>query len=189
MCTLRWKGLREKYIRQKQKHTEGISKWEFLHDLSFLDSVIQYRKKHQQIDEANNTFAANDSSCAISQANSEYDLTDEQSNDSIPNRSSSWTNTYPQSISSNSTFNIDNLKNSIPDSSSTSDSGVGLNVRKRTLSEASDLSYLKKSRNDSQYRTPEQIFGELVAAMLAVKPEKEKNVIMMEIMSILAKPS
>lgn len=185
-CTLRWKGLREKYIRQKQKYQEGEAKWEFLDELSFLDSVIQYRKKHWQIEESSNMFATSDNSCALSQANSDYEILDDRTNDSTPNQPSSSTNAYQQSATCNSSFNSGNLKPHTPDS--TLDTTNNAPIRKRTMSDNSETFYNKREKSDVQERTPEQIFGEFVAAMLANKSDNDKNIAMMEIMSILAKP-
>lgn len=40
ICMTRWKGLREKYIRQKNKYYEGDGKWEFLDDMTFLGKAL-----------------------------------------------------------------------------------------------------------------------------------------------------
>lgn len=185
-CTLRWKGLREKYIRQKQKYSEGVAgKWEFLDDLAFLDSVIQYRKKHWQVEESSQMFATSDNSCNLSQANSDYEAIDEHTNDSTPNQPTSSTNTYQQPLPNNSSSFVNvTIKSHTPDSTlHTSD------TRKRTVSsDVEEPAYFKpREKTDGQERTPEQIFGELVAAMLATKTDGEKNLAMIEIMSILAK--
>lgn len=196
-CSLRWKGLREKYIRQKQKFSEGASgKWEFLDELSFLDSVIQYRKKHWQVEESSQMFATNDNS--LSQVNSDFEGLDEHTNDSTPNNQpSSSTNTYQQQLQDNAFNNSNNNNNSsnnyfsnVTTKPHTPDSTLDVSsMRKRVASVAEEVNSPKKDKLDNQERTPEQIFGELVAAMLATKNDDEKKLAMMEIMSVLVRSS
>ncbi|KAH0819393.1 hypothetical protein GEV33_003399 [Tenebrio molitor] len=145
VCMMRWKGLREKYIRQKNKYQEGDGKWEFLDDMAFLD-------KFNSSNEGYDDNSINDSS----------------SNDFIP------------AVKSED-FGCD-----MQDSSY--DSGTASSGRKRSASDNSESSIDKRERvEDVTEKSPEAMFGELVAAMLAKKTERDKNIAMIEIMKVLTK--
>ncbi|XP_018322878.1 transcription factor Adf-1-like isoform X2 [Agrilus planipennis] len=177
MCTLRWKGLREKYIRQKQKYNDGLGKWELLDDMAFLDSVILYRKRHWHPEE-NNMFTSNENSCPPSHpTTSDCD-------------SSAIANFYNNSIfhSQNVPVNFVARPNMPPDS--TLDNSSTKRQCINNDSENNGSQTIKQNKllvRDKEMRSPEQIFGELVAAMLACKPEKDKHIAMTEIMTILAR--
>lgn len=170
VCRQKWKGLREKYIRQKQKYQEGREKWEFLDDLSFLDNVINYRKKHWQILDNCSTDSQFD------QFSSDYDASDqivefftepkrvklEESNDF---------SCVESNYAADSTLDG---KNSAAET---------LNCSKKSIS--ADECCTRNNRKCDHFKTPEEIFGEFVAATLSKKGEAEKNCAMLKIMAIL----
>lgn len=62
--------------------------------------------------------------------------------------------------------------------------------RKRSISVNSEGSVEKLSKTEDmepKEKTPEQLFGDLVAVLLSKKPEKYRNMYMIEIMQVLAK--
>lgn len=179
-CMQKWKGLREKYIRQKRKYLETGEKWEYLDDLSFLDNVINYRKRILQIPENYN----NDSQYEQF-SNSDCDVSDKNLELYAESVAGSRIKTEEQQ-SSCSTESINNRdadstleENRTPEMSYT---------RKRAASPAVFVEhYTKKRKNEQHTRTPEEIFGEFVAASLANKSESGRNDAMIQIMTVLAK--
>lgn len=165
ICMQKWKGLREKYIRQKKKYLECGEKWEFLDDLSFLDTVINYRKRPSHVGDNN---YSNDSQ--FDQFSSDYDVSELNENEIIK---------VIKTEEQMSTINAD----------STLDGGRStevLNYRKREATPERNEFVPKKNRCEHT-RTPEEIFGEFVAASLANKSESEKNAAMVQIMAVLTK--
>lgn len=61
--------------------------------------------------------------------------------------------------------------------------------RQRTHSSSSELSIKKEYADDNQNKSPEQIFGEFVAAILSTKSATDRNRLMMKIMSVLTESS
>ncbi|KAJ3649898.1 hypothetical protein Zmor_021615 [Zophobas morio] len=176
VCMMRWKGLREKYIRQKNKYQEGDGKWEFLDDMSFLDKVIQYRRKNFDPEISYRSLNPLPEPSYQFRYNSSNDIYDDNS---IHDSSSNDLNVSVKSED----LGCDEVRDSCYDSG-TSSSG-----RKRSASDAnSDTSLEKREKNeDVMQKSPESMFGELVAAMLAKKTEKDKNIAMIEIMKVLTK--
>lgn len=163
-CMQKWKGLREKYIRQKQKYQEGGEKWEFLDDMAFLDEVISYRRKQWQIYDNYSTDSQ------FEQLSSDYDLSSETNQHAETSQ-----NVKTEGQNSERHF----LENYVADST------LDLS-RKRNISESSD--YLsKRERKCRHMKTTEDIFGEFVAAMLATKTEAGRNSAMIQITEILTK--
>lgn len=168
VCMLRWKALREKYIRQKNRSLEdGTSRWELLEDMSFLDKVILYRRRSEH----------------------EYEP------HSHPSYPENYDNSYDSSVndSSNDHTAMVQIKEEnsvqVPDSSITS-----YKIHARRASSDHTEEYPKKrakltpEQSASEItKSPEQLFGDLVAALLSKKREREKNIAMMDIMTILTK--
>ncbi|RZC37019.1 uncharacterized protein BDFB_008728 [Asbolus verrucosus] len=171
VCMMRWKGLREKYIRQKNKYQEGDGKWEFLDDMAFLDKVIQYRRKNCEPDMTYRSQNLQESSFHFNHSNEIYDdssVNDSSSNDFMPT--------------------VKSEECDMQDSSYDSGTGTASSGRKRSASDNSESSAEKRERvEEAPQKTPEVMFGELVAAMLAKKTERDKNVAMIEIMKVLTK--
>ncbi|KAJ8942312.1 hypothetical protein NQ318_005304 [Aromia moschata] len=191
-CMLRWKALREKYIRQKTKfEQEGDVKWELLEDMNFLDKVIQYRKKHSEGDPDYKCKPYNDNRYNFQSSflhQSELSLESE--------------NNYPQKLQHYETGDDNSLNDSSNDYPMTfkeehatvlqvADSSYSHQpLRKRSTSVNSDAVVDKRPKceeTEATQRTPEQLFGDLVAAMLTKKPEKDRNLYMIEIMTVLSK--
>lgn len=172
VCKLRWKALREKYIRQKHRQSDGEpAKWQFMKDMSFLDNVIQFRK---------NKWLGSQSMDSESNLEASVNITDSELDDHT-------NDSYKQPVFKYNNYqNINDEPQHVP-SKSTPDSTLIIEPkRQRTDSDSTDMSNNKKDYVDeSQIKSPEQIFGELVAAMLATKTASEKNRIMMKIMSVL----
>lgn len=163
VCRQKWKGLREKYIRQKQKYQEGREKWEFLDDLSFLDNMINYRKKHWQILDNYST-------------DSQFDQFSDASDQIVE----FFTEPKRVKLEEGNGFSSTEC-NYVADSTLDGNrTGETLNSsRKRSISTSTSECW---QRN---VKTPEEIFGEFVAATLAKKSEGEKNSAMVKIMTIL----
>lgn len=179
-CMLKWKGLREKYIRQKTKYSEGKEKWEFLDSLSFLDSVIHYRRKPWQ--QSDDSYSLTDSQ--IEQLSSDCEVAGPHQD--IPQHSSEPMRVVDVKTEYQPLEGY--LKGScIPDSTLDTANSMSMEspFRKRMSSETSETP--PKRTKTEQQKTPEQIFGELVAAILSKKNEADKNVAMMQIMQILTK--
>lgn len=175
VCQQRWKGLREKYIRQKRKYLDGGDKWEYLDDLSFLDNAISYRKRYlQQSDISNDSqfdqFSSSDCEF-VTQHRVEYETikTEEQS-------VSGMSGTESIHAVDSSTINHRQMDSS--------------NTKKRDVSCDSEEFLSKRSKYEKcnhRVRTPEEIFGEFVSACLASKAETERSMLMVEIMQVLTK--
>ncbi|CAG9813401.1 unnamed protein product [Phaedon cochleariae] len=196
-CMLRWKSLREKYIRQKVKYHQDGEKWELLDELSFLDRVIQFRKKLSDHDHnpkdpfldnlqtskhfptypkhSDTSHFPQETDSSFSQLHYSYETADDSSmNDS--------SNDYMVQVKS------ENTTIEVPDSSFSSKSSP----RKRGGSVNSEVFSEKKSKTEvpgrsASPRSPEELFGELVGAMLSRKPECDRNRYMIEIMTVLSK--
>ncbi|EFA06852.1 hypothetical protein TcasGA2_TC009795 [Tribolium castaneum] len=167
VCMMRWKGLREKYIRQKNKYQEGEGKWEFLDDMSFLDKVIQYRRKNCEPDMSFRPQSGPAEGFPFHNDMYDDNSMNSSSNDFIP------------------TVKSEDFGCDMQDSSY--DSGTASSGRKRSASDNSESSYEKREKVEEIQKSPEAMFGELVAAMLAKKTERDKNIAMIEIMKVLTK--
>ncbi|XP_018565079.1 uncharacterized protein LOC108906332 isoform X2 [Anoplophora glabripennis] len=190
LCMLRWKALREKYIRQKTKYQqEGDVKWELLDEMGFLDKVIQYRKKQSDsnTDQKRSTCVnfypkerkQNESSQDSNSSFSQNAYCCEMEDDTLMNDSS---NDYHAIIKQECTV----LQKA--DSSFHSENNGA--SRKRCISVNSEASAEKLSKNEDteiKEKSPEQLFGDLVAVLLSKKPEKYRNIYMIEIMQVLSK--
>ncbi|XP_066259433.1 uncharacterized protein [Euwallacea similis] len=180
-CQLRWKALREKYIRQKAKFMEGDAKWELLDDMEFLDKVIQYRKKQNDLPGHCNSSrptrgSYQDSSyIKCSTDGEDYSYTD-SSNDflSIVKEESAV-----QQVA-DSSFGCKR-----PRQTSVSSYGGEQSSEKQGRFEEGESS--KARTETSSEKTPEQLFGNLVASLLSKKPENQRNLYMIEIMTLLSK--
>lgn len=183
VCMLRWKALREKYIRQKNRYMEdGTPKWELLDEMNFLDKVILYRRKSDHEFEMNYDHNIRSDGHFSAQTSHDYETSYDDSS----------------SINDSSNDLIVNIKEEnsniqIPDSSNTSCTNRQLNV-KRSSNEQCDNMNEKRLKIDSEQgtscepkKTAEQLFGDLVAALLSKKPERERNTAMIDIMTILSK--
>ncbi|KAJ8977635.1 hypothetical protein NQ317_003613 [Molorchus minor] len=191
-CMLRWKALREKYIRQRIKYQqESDAKWELLDEMCFLDKVIQCRKKadndpdyrnahhdstfnnfHRALPQQNDTSQESENYTSNSY---NYEPGDDNSlNDSL----SDYTTLIKQENSESTVFQIADSSYSHQGSS-----------RKRSSSINSETidKRLKSGDTEPKQKTPEQLFGDLVAAMLTKKPENDRNLYMIEIMTVLSK--
>ncbi|CAH1127416.1 unnamed protein product [Ceutorhynchus assimilis] len=174
-CMLRWKALREKYIRQKAKFQEGESKWELLDDLSFLDNVIQYRRKQNEI-------YSGDSMPGFSRYNNNYRNPDYiKCNESLEDHS--------YTDSSNDFLAIVKEENTVQQMADSSFPSPNYNKRFRqnSVSSYGEEKKLKPEESETKDKTPEQLFGDLVASLLAKKPESQRNLYMIEIMTVLSK--
>lgn len=139
-------------------------------DMSFLDNVIQFRK---------NKWLGSQSMDSESNLGTPVNITDseldERTNDSYKQPSFKYNfqaiNDEPQHVPAKST----------PDSTLIIEP-----KRQRTESDSTDISNNRKDYvEESQVKSPEQIFGEFVAAILTTKTVVEKNRIMMKIMTVL----
>lgn len=129
------------------------------------DKVIQYRKKNCEPDITVYT-SPSDENFSFHNSFDDNSIHDSSSNDISP-------------IVKTEEFNCD-----IQDSSF--DSGTGSSERKRSTSYNSEEVPEKREKITETYsRTPEEMFGELVAVMLAKKAERDKNIAMIEIMKVL----
>lgn len=172
-CKLRWKALREKYIREKMKAKDGCDKWELLESMSFLDKVIQYRKKQKNYDDHwmsqdHPTISAE----AIFGASFSNNWKFHEVNDNSLNTNENSEDIMMHDIKQE--YNSD-----VPDSSYESDS-----TRKRSMSIHSENSDSKRSK--SEEKSPEKLFGDLVASLLLRKSENDRQRMMIEIMKVLA---
>ncbi|KAJ8944168.1 hypothetical protein NQ314_009530 [Rhamnusium bicolor] len=189
-CMLRWKALREKYIRQKTKYQqEGDAKWELLDDMIFLDKVIQYRRKQSDSDFDNKRTSYNDNTSMYNNFQPILPRQNEVSQESAYNYETGDDNSMNDSSSDYPTLvKQENPVYQLADSSYAA--GQQSSLRKRSTSINSEPSIEKKSKTeetDQKEKTPEQLFGDLVAAMLSKKPEKNRNLYMIEIMTVLSK--
>ncbi|KAG5890208.1 hypothetical protein JTB14_028750 [Gonioctena quinquepunctata] len=188
-CQLKWKALREKYIRQKIKFQQEGEKWELLDDMSFLDKVIQYRKKltddiqYQKptnFENQHNSYSTMEIQSAIQHQTHESDSSCSQTPYTYDENSlNEFSNDFSMNIKE------ENTVIEVADSSYYSNA-----LRKRSTSTSSEVSPSKKPKCDDtrhNLRAPEELFGDLVAAMLARKPEKDRNLYMIEIMTVLSK--
>ncbi|XP_050300950.1 uncharacterized protein LOC126739346 [Anthonomus grandis grandis] len=166
-CMLRWKALREKYIRQKAKFHEGEGKWELLDDLSFLDRVIQYRRKqselYPQLPGSSNSYSY--IHCNLDEDN-DHSYTD-TSNDFIAMVKEESTTVQQMADSSYGSKR----------SRAVSTESYGEEKRVR----------MEGPANAQGAKTPEQLFGDLVASLLMKKPESERNMYMIQVMTVLSK--
>ncbi|XP_076259033.1 uncharacterized protein LOC143195627 [Rhynchophorus ferrugineus] len=189
-CMLRWKALREKYIRQKIKFHDGEAKWELLDSLSFLDKVIQYRRKQSEI---KMNFNDGIGGLGINLYDSNY----------VHVKSNFDTDDNSYTDSSNDFLNIvkeENIVQQLADSSypavshgrpreRSASSNSEVPSEKRTKTEETDSQNVKTDVkcNELSEKTPEQLFGDLVASLLTKKPEHQRNLYMIEIMRVLSK--
>lgn len=206
-CMLRWKALREKYIRQKNKAQQaGEQKWELLEDLQFLDQVILYRRKPTDSDGSTSSY-----SFMNSVQHSNFGFNNEQGR-KIENSFCSGSD--DNSLNDSSSDFIIKVEAEIPDSSHNSaevaqnktdypapqvrttsyqkpdSSYVNSNDssdRKTSQSENSEPEPKRIKYESAEENTPEKLFGNLVVLMLMRKPEAERNLAMVEIMKILSK--
>lgn len=178
-CMLKWKGLREKYIRQKTKYSEGKEKWEFLDSLSFLDNVIHYRRKPWQ--QSDDSYSLTDSQ--MEQLSSDCEVAGPHQDVPQPCHEPTRADIKTEYQPLESYFK----GSCIPDSTLDTANSLDNSYRKRLSSEANENPPPSKRNRTEDQKTPEQIFGELVAAILSTKNEAEKNVAMMQIMQILTK--
>ncbi|CAH0551257.1 unnamed protein product [Brassicogethes aeneus] len=183
-CMLRWKALREKYIRQKNKFQQvGEQKWELLDDMKFLDGVILYRRKVNEM-EPNCSSSLNHMDSKKQESEGGYYYSGSEDN-SYNDSSNDFT--IKEELRENFDLNLQKSYQK-PDSSLSSTA-----ARKRTSSETSETPPLvidiKKQKNPEppEEQTPEKLFGDLVVLMLRKKPEAERNLAMNEIMKILFK--
>ncbi|XP_060534106.1 uncharacterized protein LOC132706655 [Cylas formicarius] len=196
-CMLRWKALREKYIRQKIKFQEGEAKWELLDDMSFLDKVIQYRRKQtdfclklnlgansHRVEHYHNHLQKNSSQeSSHSRINNKYDdenIYTDSSNDYAGIKEEAAVQQVADSSYNDTSYYKRQRSNSINSEPL---------PEKRYKSEETYCSlrmFDKNSANATQ-KTAEQLFGDLVASLLSKKPERERNLYMIEIMTVLAK--
>lgn len=163
--------MREKYIRQKHRQTYGdVPKWQFMTDMAFLDCVIQYRK---------NKWIGSQSMDSESTAEAQINITDSEADE---HTSDSYR--QPNNFNYNFQNNIEEIQHL--QSKSTPDSTLTVEPkRQRTNSDSTDISIKKEYIEETPNKTPEQIFGEFVAAILSTKSVNERNRIMMKIMSVL----
>lgn len=136
-----------------------------------MDSVIHYRRKWQPEDSHSVTDSQTD------QFSSDCDLVESEQNSHSPRHSISVKPENPSPVQQNF------YKSCAPDS--TLDLFIREEaLRKRTLSVDSEgVQQFKK------HKPAEEIFGELVTAILSKKSEEAKNSAMMEIMQVLTKNS
>lgn len=140
-------------------------------DMSFLDNVIQFRK---------NKWLGSQSMDSESTLETQINITDsepdEHTNDSF--RQPNHFNYNYQNVTEESQH--------VP-AKSTPDSTLIIEPkRQRTHSDSTDISTTKKENiEENLNKSPEQIFGEFVAAILSTKTASERNRIMMKIMSVL----
>jgi len=193
-CMLRWKALREKYIRQRAKFMEGDAKWELLDHLSFLDKVIQYRRKqsdffggaqeknrhpseslrsHQSYDDVSTDY--NHIRCNTTEDNSNHNSSNNflsivKEESSVVQRADSSYNTRHGAYS----------KKPRRDSVSSNSETIGSEKRLRVDEGFSPLECKPE-------KSPEQLFGDLVASLLSKKPENQRNLYMIEVMTVLSK--
>lgn len=161
ICISKWKGLREKYLRQKKRYIEGGEKWELLDAMSFLDSVISYRKRFPQ-------------------------FTDNYSNDSQYYEQFSLDSDGSSGQVDNENVRIKTEEQSLTSADNTLDGNIGIYRKRAESSESSERDELNsKKRRCEHMRTPEEVFGEFVGASLASKSESDKNAAMIQIMIIL----
>ncbi|KAL3288437.1 hypothetical protein HHI36_002882 [Cryptolaemus montrouzieri] len=175
-CMVRWKGLREKYIREKSKKRGNKDKWELLETMSFLDQVIQYRKTSRTL---GNEGIHQDVDAPFGSLHGDFLFSGE----------SSTSNDYHYQVIAEENSLHDTTRNllmevkqehiDIPDSCYDSEGSS----KKRRLSTNSCCS-IQKQRVD---KSPEHLFGELVASLLSRKSASDKNAAMVEIMKVLAK--
>lgn len=179
-CQLRWKALREKYIRQKAKFLEGEAKWELLDDMVFLDKVIQYRRKQGDYPPGHHSeaFHRNPSynEGSYIQCNTdgeEYNYTD-SSNDflSIVKEESA-------------VLQVADSSNACKRLRAPSVGSYGEHSEKK--SKFDECGESSKSVVANSEKTPEQLFGDLVTSLLTKKPENQRNLYMIEIMRVLSK--
>ncbi|XP_030753419.1 uncharacterized protein LOC115880351 [Sitophilus oryzae] len=191
-CMLRWKALREKYIRQKIKFQDGEAKWELLDSLNFLDKVIQYRRKQSDLKMDYGDCMPAPSLTpyqerAYAQIKYNFDTDDTSFTDS--------SNDFLHAVKE------ENIVQQVADSSYNSFSCK--KTRERSASANSEAPSDKKVRRDEEQATtsrnnevkksetveksPEQLFGDLVASLLCKKPESQRNLYMIEIMTVLSK--
>ncbi|XP_023023809.2 uncharacterized protein [Leptinotarsa decemlineata] len=187
-CMLRWKALREKYIRQRVKFQHEGEKWELLDELSFLDKVIQYRKKQSDDTHYQKTNSE------IIRNNSPPSMTTQQATSHLLERKNNFsqiTLNYEtedeSSLNESNDFGVkeESMAIEVADSSCYSNT-----TRKRLSSTHSEAASEKREKTDDTVRnpkSPEDLFGDLVAAMLTRKPEKDRNFYMIEIMRVLSK--
>lgn len=170
VCKQKWKSLREKYIRQKQRYQEGREKWELLDDLSFLDGVINYRKKFWSLPDHVSTDSQFDQfSSDCDQTVEFYAGTNENHKIKTEDDFSSIEGSYAadSSLDGNKAKDVGNIAKKRPASTSTSECCP------------------TKERRCEHTKTPEDIFGEFVAATLATKSESQRNIAMIKIMAVL----
>lgn len=176
VCQQRWKGLREKYIRQKRRYLDSGEKWHYLDDLSFLDTAISYRKKYLQPPEN----YSNDSQ--FEQFSSDCEVINEHN-----------VELYPESEASSGMLKIEEqpviYANHDADSTLNENHRAPdvLSFKKREVCSGDEEHASSKKRKCDHTRTPEEIFGEFVAASLASKSGPERSMAMVEIMTILAR--
>lgn len=203
-CMLRWKALREKYIRQKAKFQEGEAKWELLDDLGFLDKVIQYRRKQNDfVMNHNNAPTTNNSKYSNKHQPDNFSGYQDNSNYSYI-RCNADVDDYGYTDSSNDFLNIVKEENTVQQADSSFNSPTSSNKRLRDNSVGSygDSVSEKRVRSEEKpvnskipvdkesapnEKTPEQLFGDLVASLLSKKPENQRNLFMIEIMTVLSK--
>lgn len=220
-CMLRWKALREKYIRQKTKFQEaGLPKWDLLDDMSFLDKVILYRRKTSDYGRdinVNNYLKISDGNDTDSSSHLVIDTTATDDNSSsddflsvvkverttLQMADSSFHNNTPSTNNSNN-FNlynhlvnpaVGNLSNFRKRSASVSINNPNYHQQQQQPQNNSDngnIDIVEKRLktediSNEATKSPEQLFGDLVAAILSKKPEKERSLIMVEIMTVLSK--
>lgn len=188
-CQLRWKALREKYIRQKAKFLEGEAKWELLDDMVFLDKVIQYRRKQGDYPPGHHgegsgalhrnsypSYHHNEGSyIQCNTDGEEYNYTD-SSNDflSIVKEESA---VLQVADSSNACKRLR--------APSVGSYGEHSSEKKTKFNECGESSKSVIANNSE--KTPEQLFGDLVTSLLTKKPENQRNLYMIEIMRVLSK--
>ncbi|ENN81388.1 uncharacterized protein LOC109546904 [Dendroctonus ponderosae] len=195
-CMLRWKALREKYIRQKAKFQEGEAKWELLDDLVFLDKVIQYRRKHSDLYMSHGSessrknyldhmpgYHEGNSSSNYSYIRCNVDADDYNYTDS----SNDFLNIVKeestvQQVADSSYSSPMAKRQREPSVGSYGDSAVDKKIR--TQENPFEKEPAGKSRTE---RTPEQLFGDLVVSLLSKKPESRRNLYMIDIMTVLSK--
>ncbi|KAK9886640.1 hypothetical protein WA026_017561 [Henosepilachna vigintioctopunctata] len=177
-CLLRWKALREKYIREKAKNKENSNfKWRLLDSMSFLDRVIHYRKNlkndehfpsdifSEKVDKLTTEDFLLCSASSTSNADYHYQVIREENSLQGPP-----TNFFMQ------------VKQEVADVADSSYDSEG-SSKKRRLSINSSYSH----KQVIQGKSPEELFGELVASLLTRKSEGDRHTAMVEIMKVLAK--
>lgn len=194
-CMLRWKALREKYIRQKNKAQQlGEPRWELLEDLQFLDPVILYRRKADasacNYSIMNQQQSFNDLHNELVARNNEhfYPASDDNSlNDSneMTIKLEVETESPDSSLDMTQNDQTDAYPYVNPDSSYRNTSDI--DARDALPSENDEPDAKKAKTDEDEGSTPEKLFGNMVVLMLMRKPEAERNLAMVEIMKVLSK--